>query len=71
MSDKDFLWLHLRDLPYFRSITRAVEAQFFQQFELARPILDIGSGDGHFASVTFADPLDIGLDPWTGPDPGS
>ena len=67
MSDKDFLWLHLRDLPYFRSITRAVEAQFFQQFELSRPILDIGSGDGHFASVTFAEPLDVGLDPWTGP----
>ena len=67
MAEKDYLWLHLRDLPYFRAILRAVEAQFFQQFELTHPILDVGCGDGHFASLVFDQPLDVGIDPWAGP----
>jgi SAM-dependent methyltransferase len=60
---KDFLFLHLRDLPYFRSLVRAVEAAFYQEFTLPEPVLDVGSGDGHFASVTFDRPLDVGIDP--------
>lgn len=60
---KDFLWLHLKDLPYFRAILRANEACFYQDVVLPHPILDVGSGDGHFASVTFDEPLDIGVDP--------
>lgn len=64
---KDFLWLHLRELPYFRSLVRANEARFYQGLDLPRPVLDIGSGDGHFASVTFDQALDVGIDPWSGP----
>ena len=67
MRDKDYLWLNLRDLPYFRAMLRAVEAQFYQGFELPAPILDLGCGDGHFATVAFDHQLDVGLDPWTGP----
>lgn len=66
-KSKDFLWLHLRDLPYFRAMLRAVEAGFYQDFDLPRPVLDVGCGDGHFASVTFDLPLDVGIDPWGGP----
>ncbi len=67
-TDKpDFLWLHLRDLPYFRALLRAVEAQFYQDFDMPSPVLDVGCGDGHFATVTFDRPLDVGLDPWGGP----
>jgi SAM-dependent methyltransferase len=66
-TEKDFLWLHLRDLPYFRAMLRAVEAYFYQDFELHSPVLDVGCGDGHFASLAFDKPLDIGLDPWSGP----
>jgi SAM-dependent methyltransferase len=66
-NDKDYLWLSLRDLPYFRAMLRAVEAQFYQEFELPIPTLDLGCGDGHFATVTFNRQLDIGLDPWAGP----
>lgn len=58
---------HLRDLPYFRAMLRAVEDQFYQDIPLTAPILDMGCGDGHFASVAFAQPLDVGLDPWSGP----
>jgi len=66
-SPKDFLFLHLRDLPYFRAMLRAVEAEFYQALDLPAPILDIGCGDGHFASVVFDQPIDVGLDPWGGP----
>jgi ubiquinone/menaquinone biosynthesis C-methylase UbiE len=65
--EKDFLWLHLKDLPYFRSLIRAIEARFFQDFDLPAPTLDVGCGDGHFATVAFEHPLDVGLDPWEGP----
>jgi SAM-dependent methyltransferase len=58
---------HLRDLPYFRAMLRAVEDHFYQGLELPAPVLDVGCGDGHFASVAFSHPLDVGLDPWTEP----
>ncbi len=61
------LWRHLRDLPYFRAMLRAVEDNFYQGLELPGPVLDMGCGDGHFASVAFDHPLDVGLDPWAGP----
>lgn len=67
MKDKDFLWLNLRELPYFRAMLRAVEAQFYQRFELPSPTLDVGCGDGQFAKVTFDRKIDVGLDPWAGP----
>jgi SAM-dependent methyltransferase len=64
---KDFLYLHLRDLPYFRGMLRAVEAQFYQELELPAPTLDVGCGDGHFATIAFERKLEVGLDPWGGP----
>jgi SAM-dependent methyltransferase len=64
---KDYLWLHIRELPYFRSLVRANEARFYDGLTLPHPILDVGSGDGHFASVAFDSPIDVGIDPWTGP----
>lgn len=64
---KDFLGLQLRDMPYFRAVLRAVECRFYQDFELPGPVLDLGCGDGHFATIAFDHPLDAGVDPWTGP----
>ncbi len=66
-TNKDFLWLNIRDLPYFRGVLRAVEARFYQDFELPGPTLDLGCGDGVFTAVTFDHPLDVGIDPWSGP----
>ena len=57
----------LRELPAFRGLLRAVEADFYTDLPLPAPVLDLGCGDGHFASVTFDRPLDVGLDPWWGP----
>jgi SAM-dependent methyltransferase len=63
---KDYLFLHTRDLPYFRALLRAVESRFYQGLDLPSPTLDVGCGDGHFAQVTFDRKLEAGLDPWTG-----
>ena len=58
----DLLWQHLCDLPAFRALLRAVEAGLYTGLPLVRPVLDLGCGDGHFASVAFRAPLDVGLD---------
>ena len=63
----DLLWRNLKELPAFRGLLRAVEARFYQQMSLPEPILDLGSGDAHFASVAFDKPLAVGVDPWTPP----
>ncbi len=64
---KDYLFLHVRELPYFRALLRAVESRFYQDYLLPSPVYDVGCGDGHFASVTFEQKIDAGLDPWHGP----
>jgi ubiquinone/menaquinone biosynthesis C-methylase UbiE len=64
---KDYLYLHLCDLPYFRALVRGMEATYYQSFDLPAPVLDVGCGDGHFASLTFEHKIDVGLDPWKGP----
>lgn len=61
------LWRHLSSLPYFRAFLRSVEDRYYQDISLAAPVLDLGSGDGHFASVAFEKKLDVGLDPWPAP----
>jgi ubiquinone/menaquinone biosynthesis C-methylase UbiE len=63
MIPDDFLWLHLKELPYFRSLLRAVEASYYQDVHFPEPILDVGCGDGHFATVAFDHEIDIGIDP--------
>lgn len=65
--DEKILWRHLKSLPYFRAMVRAIEDSFYQGLVLPHPILDLGSGDGHFTSVTFNEPLDVGIDPWWEP----
>lgn len=66
-KSKDFLWLNIKDLPYFRGLLRAVEARFYQDIVLESPVLDLGCGDGLFSKITFDRILDVGLDPWMGP----
>lgn len=66
-SEKDYLWLNLSTLPYFRGLLRAVEARFYPGFDLPEPILDLGCGDGNFVTIAFDKKVDVGIDPWTGP----
>ncbi len=67
LNQRDYLWLHLRELPYFRAMLRAVEARFYADISLPAPTLDLGCGDGHFASLAFYRRLEVGVDPWSGP----
>lgn len=60
---KDYLWCHLRDLPYFRSLVRAIEARAYDELDLPAPTLDLGCGDGHFASVALNTMVNTGVDP--------
>ena len=66
-ESKDHLWPQISSLPYFRAVLRAVEARFYENIDLPAPCLDLGCGDGHFASLAFARQLEVGLDPWAGP----
>jgi len=63
----DLLWRHLKTVPAFRALLRAVEARFYRQVAIPEPVLDLGCGDGHFAQMTFGRPLLFGVDPWWGP----
>ncbi|MCA9925413.1 MAG: class I SAM-dependent methyltransferase, partial [Anaerolineales bacterium] len=63
----DQLWKQLKSIPAFRGLLRAVEARFYQELDLAEPVLDLGCGDGHFARMTFDKPMAVGIDPWWGP----
>jgi SAM-dependent methyltransferase len=46
-----------------RAILRAVECKFMGRVPLTSPVLDIGCGDGHFASIAYDQlPLDVGID---------
>lgn len=66
-QDDDLLWRHLKSLPAFRALLRAVEARFYHHLEIPDPVLDLGCGDGHFAGMAFNRPLRAGVDPWWGP----
>ncbi|HEX2980077.1 MAG TPA: class I SAM-dependent methyltransferase, partial [Anaerolineaceae bacterium] len=66
-STKDYLWLNISTLPYFRGLLRAVEARCYPEFDLPGPTLDLGCGDGNFVTIAFDRKVDVGIDPWTGP----
>lgn len=66
----DLLWQHLKTLPAFRALLRAIEARYYHQFDIPGPILDLGCGDGDFANHTFNEygrQIDVGFDPWLQP----
>jgi SAM-dependent methyltransferase len=66
-SSEHLLWQNISQLPYFRGYLRAIEAGFYRDLRLQEPILDLGCGDGHFASVALQGYPMIGLDPERGP----
>ena len=56
---------HLAEMPLPRVLVRSAECQLLSEVSFERPMLDIGSGDGHFAATLFPEPVDVGLDPDT------
>jgi SAM-dependent methyltransferase len=59
----DFLTLQLRSMAPHRALLRAVESKFMSRVPFVHPVLDIGCGDGHFASIAYRERIDIGIDP--------
>ena len=50
-------------MPPFRALVRSVECRLFERSApLEAPALDVGCGDGHFASVAFDRPLSVGIE---------
>jgi len=65
ISDSPFqryLRAYLRVAPVSVAIHRAVEAGYFAQVRLERPLLDLGCGFGEFGSIFFEEPADVGID---------
>jgi SAM-dependent methyltransferase len=63
-SHRPYLRDHLREVPAFRALLRSVECLLLEQAgPLRQPVLDLGCGDGHFASMAFTGPLLAGIDP--------
>jgi SAM-dependent methyltransferase len=61
-SSRRILRAHLKEVPLHRVIVRAVEAGILENISFPRPILDVGCGDGHFATVVFQQCADVGID---------
>lgn len=60
---QDFLANYLTVAPAALAIERVLECEILSSHEFPRPILDMGCGDGIFASILFDEPVDVGLDP--------
>lgn len=56
------LFRYLCHAPFPLAIERAIESHLYQHCSIERPVLDIGCGDGLFARMVFASPLDTGVD---------
>jgi SAM-dependent methyltransferase len=54
---------HLAELPLHRVLIRSTECLLLSEVPFERPLLDIGSGDGHFAATLFTQPVEVGVDP--------
>lgn len=61
--ETDYLAAQLQEMAPHRAILRAVECKFMGRVPLRPPVLDIGCGDGHFASIAYDSlPIDVGID---------
>lgn len=58
-----YLRRYLMHGPMSLAIYRTLECEILAQQRFERPVLDIGCGDGIFASALFSDRIDVGLDP--------
>ena len=59
----DYLKQQLETMAPHRALLRSVECKFMADVPLISPSLDIGCGEGHFASIAYDRPIDVGIDP--------
>jgi SAM-dependent methyltransferase len=58
----DHLTRHLATMAPHRALLRAVECRLMGAVPLEAPVLDVGCGDGHFASIAYERSIDVGID---------
>ncbi len=62
----DQLTRQLATMAPHRALLRAVEGELMTPVlaaaDRSAPVLDIGCGDGHFASIAYTSPIDVGID---------
>ena len=63
MFKSDFLRNYIKVAPLALASERSVECEILSQMPFEPPILDIGCGDGIFASILFDRKIDTGIDP--------
>ncbi len=63
INTTDYFTPHIRTMAPHRAVLRSVEAKFMGRVPLVHPVLDIGCGDGHFASIAYTEQIDMGIDP--------
>ena len=62
LAPSDHLDRQLATMAPHRAVLRAVECRLMGAVTLDAPVLDIGCGDGHFASIAYTKPIDAGVD---------
>jgi SAM-dependent methyltransferase len=58
-----FVRSYISEAPLALALERSFECHILSQQHFKHPILDIGCGDGIFASILFKDKVDLGIDP--------
>lgn len=59
---QDALRAYVGGAPLALALERALECSLYDGQSMARPVLDLGCGDGLFAWILFAEPVDLGID---------
>jgi SAM-dependent methyltransferase len=60
--NREFLLAYLSLAPCPLAFERTLECRIYSRQRFERPVLDLGCGDGIFAKVLFAEPVDTGVD---------
>lgn len=59
----NFFPRYLKQAPVPLAVERSLECEILSKQEFKHPVLDIGCGDGLFASILFNEKIDLGIDP--------
>ena len=59
----DFLSSYVAQAPLALAFERALECELYPGLAFPGPVLDLGCGEGLFASLLFEEPIDTGIDP--------
>lgn len=59
----NFFPRYLKEAPVTLALERCLECEILSRQEFKHPVLDVGCGDGLFASILFNEKVDLGIDP--------